>query len=151
MDTPADALPAQSARAFYPAMHLAMVGLTIAGFGLEYAVRPPAPITPLVAVHVMIMIAWLLLATTQSALPSMGLLSVHRKLGWLTAATGAGVILSGVAVAIYSVRHGFNGQPDQFTTPQQFAIVPFRDIVTFAPLFLVGLPTRRRSLEAHGG
>ena len=101
----------KSDRYFYSAAAASMLLLTFLGFhpfylgGEGMGGRKISPqILPLVAVHGGLMTAWVILFLVQSLLITVRNTRLHMKLGWVGAAIAIALAISGVMVAVASVR-----------------------------------------------
>src|SRR5690606_20308980 len=114
------AAPPVVVRRFQPSfsfwMILAMCFFVFGGFGLHSFVPalrgdfPPAP--PVVHLHGVVFIAWMVLLLVQSALVGAGNVRLHRALGAWGIAQGAATILIGVMMQLVASGHGhFAGRP----------------------------------------
>ena len=111
---------AAPARTFRPTfsfwMVLAMCFFVFGGFGIHSFVPalqgkfPPAP--PVVHLHGVVFIAWMLLLLVQSALVSSGNVKLHRTLGTWGIAQGTATILIGLMMQLVASSRGyFAGRP----------------------------------------
>ena len=107
-------------RAFRPSfqfwMILAMCFFVFAGFGLHSFLPalqgdfPPAP--PVVHLHGVVFIGWMLLLLLQSGLVGAGNVKLHRTLGTLGIAQGTATILMGLMMQLVASGRGyFSGRP----------------------------------------
>ncbi len=122
MATTAEAMPAARAttRRFRPTfafgMILAMCFFVFGGFGLHSflpAIQgnfPPAP--PIVHLHAVVFVSWMLLLLLQSALVGAGNVKLHRTLGTCGIAQGTATILMGLMMQLVASGKGyFAGRP----------------------------------------
>lgn len=129
-------------------MLAAMLALAIvfAGFARSFFLKAafdPSPMTPLVAVHGVVMSGWFVLFLVQSWLAAGNHLALHRRLGLLGMAWAVAVLVLGTITAITAARLG-RGPPGA-PPPQVFLIVPLGDMLVFACLVGAGLYWRKRS------
>ena len=120
MTAPAIAAAPRAARRFRPSfafwMTLVMALFVFGGFGMHSFVPalrgnfPPAP--PVVHLHGVVFIAWMLLLVVQSALVSAGNVKLHRTLGTWGIAQGTATILIGLMMQLVASSRGyFAGRP----------------------------------------
>ena len=122
MNAPAAASvpPIASGRTFKPSfffwMTLAMMFFVYAGFGMHSFIPalqgnfPPAP--PIVHLHAIIMVFWMLLLVVQSGLIGAGNVKLHRSLGTWGIAHATAVLLTGLAIQLIASRGGLDaGRP----------------------------------------
>jgi hypothetical protein len=119
----------------------------LVGFGPTYYVKawfgtPPLPST-LVHVHGLLMTGWVILFITQVFLVSSQRLTLHRSLGYGGIALAAGIVLTGVPVALRAAKYGAASTPPG-VVPLQFMAVPLFDLVVFVLLFAAAIYYRRR-------
>src|ERR1044071_3235885 len=118
--TVAEAAPA---RAFKPSfffwMTLAMCFFVFGGFGMHSALPalqgnfPPAP--PVVHLHAMVMVTWMILLVVQSALVGAGNVKLHRSLGTWGIAHGTVVLLTGLSIQLIASGAGMAAGRDPGT------------------------------------
>jgi hypothetical protein len=121
MTTPAPAAAAlEPVRRFNPSfffwMTLAMAFFVFGGFGMQSFVPalqgnfPPAP--PIVHLHGVVFIGWMILLVVQSALVGAGHVRLHRALGVWGIAQGTATILIGLMMQLVASARGyFAGRP----------------------------------------
>lgn len=97
-------------------MILAMCAFVFGGFGMHSFVPalrgnfPPAP--PVVHLHAVVFVAWMLLLLVQSALVGAGNVKLHRTLGTWGIAQGTATILMGLMMQLVASARGyFAGRP----------------------------------------
>jgi len=100
------------ARRFYIGM-AAVIGLiSVAGFGpslLDPATRNVAlPLTPVVAIHALLSLAWILLFLVQATLIATRRISAHRSFGIAGATLALVLIAQGYVMAVEAARRGFD-------------------------------------------
>jgi uncharacterized membrane protein YozB (DUF420 family) len=99
-------------RWFYIIVALVMILLNVVAFGPSIVNpserRVPLPLSPLVTVHAIVSVAWLLLLLTQATLIASRRVAIHRHLGMI----GAGLTVVFVVLGFFSVveqaRRGFD-------------------------------------------
>lgn len=120
MTAPARIVAPKAARRFRPSfyfwMTLAMCLFVFGGFGMHSFVPalrgqfPPAP--PVVHLHAVVFVSWMLLLVTQSALVGAGNVRLHRSLGLWGIAQGTATILMGLMMQLVASARGyFAGRP----------------------------------------
>lgn len=105
-----------TARKFQPSffvwMTLAMALFVFAGFGMHSFLPalqgkfPPAP--PVVHLHALVMVSWMVLLVTQAALVSAGQVKLHRSLGTWGIAHGTVVLVTGLSIQLIASRAGMD-------------------------------------------
>lgn len=125
----------RSDRLFYTSMGLAIALTVIWGFAASFyfarwMARPPlAPdMTRLLYLHGAVFTLWVALMVVQPLLIASRNTALHRRLGWLGAATAAAMVVVGNVAAIAAIHGGFRGLGD----PYVFYAVPFFAINSFA-------------------
>lgn len=146
---PAPARPTPAPRGFFAAVQIYMAVLVIAGFAPSFYLKPAHALAmpPVIHLHAGVMTLWILFMAVQGVLPAAGRVRLHRTLGWSGAALAAAVLVTGVMIAVQGVHDGWD--PFGLGSGEAFAAIPFRDLVTFAGFFAVGLAARKRAPEAH--
>jgi hypothetical protein len=101
-----------SARTFRPSfffwMTLAMAFFVFGGFGMHSFVPaltgafPPAP--PIVHLHAVVFVSWMILLVTQSALVSAGNVKLHRSLGMWGIAHATAIMMLGLSLQLIATR-----------------------------------------------
>jgi hypothetical protein len=139
-------------RRFYEFTALAMFGTVFLGFARSFFLRPlfpawPSPPETIFYVHGAAFTAWLVLLVAQPVLVGIGRTDLHRSLGWIGAALAGAMVALGTAGALVAARRpaGFFGVP---IPPLQFLVVPFFDMVLFAPFVALAI-ARRRDTQSH--
>ena len=112
MTAPAAIAVPQSARRFRPSfffcMTLAMAFFVFGGFGVHSFVPalkdefPPAP--PIVHLHAVVFVSWMILLVTQSALVGAGNVRLHRSLGLWGIAHATAIMLLGLSLQLIATR-----------------------------------------------
>jgi hypothetical protein len=130
---------------FYFWMTLAMCLFVFAGFGLHSFLPalqgnfPPAP--PIVHLHGVIFVAWMLLLLTQSALVCSGNAKLHRALGTWGIAQGTATILIGLAIQLIASGRGYAAGRPAGTDGLYLGLLAF---LGFAIMFAVAIGNRTR-------
>jgi len=148
-DTPARRVPAspsrRSERTFYVAMSIAVIAITVFGFGKTWFLRPyftnPQPLVTSVRVHGAAFTAWVLLLLAQTTLVAAHRTDIHRKLGWMGAALA--VFMAGIAIkaALYAVHRDVVCCNAELA--RGFLIVPVADVLVFSVLVGAAVLDRR--------
>jgi hypothetical protein len=82
---------------------MAMVWVAVlGGFGLDFAryVHESPPPPPILHVHAVVYVAWLVLVSVQISLVETGNIRLHMQLGWATAILSAAMVPLGLAAAM---------------------------------------------------
>jgi hypothetical protein len=130
-------------------MAIAAAVVVFAGFAPTYFLRGSYQTTPLptyLQVHGALFTAWIALFIAQTSLVAVRRTSVHRRLGWATAALAAVMVVVGTTAGIFSMRtqvEAGNVQP-----AQAFLTTPLFSMTAFAA-FVAAAVTRRRDVQAH--
>ncbi|OYW45739.1 MAG: hypothetical protein B7Z08_01740 [Sphingomonadales bacterium 32-68-7] len=142
-----------SHRTFKPSfffwMTLAMAFFVFGGFGLHSALPallgrfPPAP--PVVHLHAVIMIAWMVLLVVQSGLVGAGNLKLHRSLGTWGIAHATLVLVTGLAIQLIASRAGMDAGRDPGTDGLYLGLLA---ALGFGILFTLAIRNTRRP-EIH--
>jgi len=135
-------------RRFYMAMAICTIVIAALGFapsGLDPTARR-GPLTPLVAAHAAMSIAWLALFFVQTALAATLQIALHRRLGAMTMLLAPVMIISGYVVAIAMARRGFDlsGDLGIDADPLLGLVNPLGDLATFGILVAGGYWYRQR-------
>lgn len=135
-------------RRFYMAMAICAIVVAALGFapsGLDPAARR-GPLTPLVAAHAAMSVAWLALFFVQTALAARRQIALHRQLGAMTMLLAPVMIISGYMVAIAMARRGFDlsGDLGIDADPLLGLVNPLGDLATFGILVAGGYWYRQR-------
>lgn len=146
--TDAVARPAPPRRlrlSFYFWMTLAMCFFVFGGFGMHSFVPalrgnfPPAP--PIVHLHGVVFIGWMILLLVQSALVNAGNVKLHRTLGTWGIAQGTATILVGLMMQLVASGRGhFAGRPAG-TDGLYLGLLAF---LGFAVMFTLAIRNRTR-------
>jgi hypothetical protein len=131
---------------FYTTVALVVIAVVVIGFSRSYYLRPlftnDQELTTLLHLHGVLMSLWFVLFFVQSSLVAARRVSVHRRLGWVTALVAAAVIIVGPQVAIATAAAG---RAPPGVPPLAFMVVPLGDIFVFTVLFGLGIYWRKRS------
>ena len=148
MTGPADAA-VTTARRFRPSfsfwMTLAMAFFVFGGFGMHSflpALRgnfPPAP--PIVHLHGLVFIAWMILLLVQSALVNVGNVKLHRTLGTWGIAQGTATILIGLMLQLIASSRGYFAGRPAGTDGLYLGLLAF---LGFAVMFTLAIRNRTR-------
>ena len=143
-----------SERRFFVSMALAMALATVAGFAPTYYFAalndagPPA-LAASVHLHGALCTAWILLLIVQTSLIAAGRRDIHRTLGITGAAVAAGVLVSGIFVAINSERRVHTAATaDTLADPHVFLIFPLISVSLFSAFVVLGILQRNKP-DAH--
>ncbi len=135
-------VPSAPVRRFFVAIGLWCLLLTIVGFvpnvSRQWAGELSYP--PLVHLHALIMLTWLVLFTTQANLMAGGKLQQHRTLGWL--ATVWAVIVW-ISMAVGTVEALLRYSPDTFGFLVQPLLIQLGTIIVFPIIVTVAIFARR--------
>lgn len=144
-----DAAAARRARRFQPSfwfwMILTMCFFVFGGFGMHSFIPalqgnfPPAP--PIVHLHALVFIAWMLLLLAQSALVGSGNVKLHRTLGLWGIAQGTATILVGLMMQIVASGRGFFAGRPPGTDGIYLGLLAF---LGFAVMFTLAIRNRAR-------
>ena len=143
-----------SDRRFFTWMSVAMAAVAFAGFARTYYLAglndgPRPVLTPMVHLHGALATAWILLLIVQTRLIAFGRRDLHKLLGLLGVAIGAGVVAIGIFVATHSERRVHTpATAGTLADPYVFLIFPFASIGLFALFATVGVLQRHRP-ESH--
>ena len=135
-------------RWFYIGMALATIITVVVGFApsLVNTAGRKAPLTPLVATHGIVYVAWLFVFLAQTTLLATQRISAHRRLG--TAAVLLAPLLMGLGyvTAVAMARRGFDLSGDIHieADPLLGLVNPLGDLVTFGSLVSGGFWYRQR-------
>ncbi|MBT2132894.1 hypothetical protein KK137_00985 [Croceibacterium sp. LX-88] len=130
---------------FYFWMTLAMCLFVFAGFGLHSFLPalqgnfPPAP--PIVHLHGMVFVAWMLLLLVQSALVCSGNAKLHRALGIWGIAQGTATILIGLLMQLIASGRGHAAGRPAGTDGLYLGLLAF---LGFALMFALAIGNRTR-------
>jgi hypothetical protein len=136
-----------SERLFYAGYGLFVILMVALGFGPSWAARakasgPPLGLTPLILVHGLVFLAWVLLFVTQASLISARQHVWHKRLGFTSLALVVAMLLLGVTVA---ATQEARGTVPPFTDALSWLAVPLFDLAAFAGLVIAGVLNRHRA------
>src|SRR6187401_2808055 len=126
-------------------MVLAMCFFVFGGFGIHSFVPalqgnfPPAP--PVVHLHGVVFISWMLLLLVQSALVSAGNVKLHRTLGTWGIAQGTATILIGLMMQLVASGRGYASGRPAGTDGLYLGLLAF---LGFAAMFTLAIRNRTR-------
>jgi hypothetical protein len=145
-------------RWFFIGVGLLMILLNFTAFGPSIVDpsgrKMPLPFTPLVAAHVAVSTAFLLVFLAQATLVAIGRTDVHRRLGIFGAVLAAMLILLSYFALVGEARRGFDLSGDLSSLPAPpgaevaSTMSPVVQLVLFAILFGAALCFRHRP-EVH--
>ena len=141
--TTAAATPAARRRVFYVIVALLTSAIVVAGFAPTFYARSSAlgPLQPVLVVHGVVFTVWLGLFLAQTVLVPAGRTDLHRKLGLVSLAWVALMVVLGVAAGLDTLHRGVAPPGGDV---RQFVMLPFGDIAVFAGLVAWGAVLRRR-------
>lgn len=126
---------------FFP-MAAAMAFVLVAGFSMQLGMGRSSFGAPLfVHAHALLYFGWVAIFLTQSWLGTNGPVALHRRLGWLSMAWVAAMVVAGFVVITWRVR---DGQAPFFFKPQHFLIANPMIVLLFAALTIAAVANRRR-------
>ena len=153
MTVPATAAAPATVRKFQPSfffwLTLAMTVFVFGGFGMHSAFPalqgkfPPAP--PVVHLHAVVMVAWMVLLVTQAGLVSAGNVKLHRSLGTWGIAHATVVLLIGLSIQLIASRAGMDAGRDPATDGLYLGLLA---AIGFAIMFTLAMRNTRRP-EIH--
>jgi len=145
-------------RWFFIGVGLLMIVLNFTAFGPSIidpsGRRIPLPLTPLVAAHVAVSVAFLLVFLAQATLVATGRTDIHRRMGIFGALLAAALIVLGYFALVGEARRGFDLSGDLSSQPAPpgmevaFIMSPVIQLLLFGILFGAGLCYRHRP-ELH--
>ena len=129
---------------FYLMMALAIAGTVVFGFTLNASRYhfDVVGLPPLVHVHALFSMLWIVFFVAQSGLIVVGSTRLHRKLGWGGAAIATMVVATGVAVTVGCIRRG---AVPPFFPPNVFLVVDTLGVTSFFGLTACAIALRRRT------
>lgn len=131
-------------------MTIIMTLFVFGGFGMHSALPalrgqfPPAP--PIVHLHAMLFVSWMLLLVTQSALAGSGNLKLHRSLGTFGIAFATLVIFAGLLMQLIASHRGWEAGRPAGSDGLYLGLLAF---VGFTWMFTVAIRTRARNPQVH--
>jgi hypothetical protein len=149
-------IPAE--RWFFSGMALLFVLVVFGGFAPSYYLRgiipdeittyldpPPQAIRSLFLLHGAAFSAWFLLQLLQSLLVAGKRLDLHRLFGQAALVLAPLIVILGLLVTLYTIRHGFH---DTDRPPPILAAFPLFTLLWFSGFLIAGL-SLRKSPAAH--
>lgn len=129
---------------FYFSIALALMLTVIAGFGLNAAMGRVTirTLPPLVHVHGLTFMGWIILYTYQNWLILQGDVARHRQLGWIGAFLALAVFVVGLSTALMAIH--LHRQPF-FFTPPFFLVLTTLSLIAFAGLVGAAVLMRRQT------
>jgi hypothetical protein len=153
MNATASTTQTAAVRTFQPSfffwMTLAMTFFVFAGFGMHSffpALQgnfPPAP--PVVHLHAVVMVTWMLLLVTQAGLVNAGNVKLHRSLGTWGIAHATVVLLTGLSIQLIASRGGMDAGRATGTDGLYLGVLA---AIGFAIMFTLAIRNTRRP-EIH--
>lgn len=131
-------------RRFYLAMSLLCAAVVLVGFVPKFGDRmlhPAHPVPAMLWVHTIVFSAWVALVIAQSGFVQSGNVGLHRRLGLVSVAFAALLVVVGVAVAIGSARARYT--PGS-TAEAAFLAIPFSNMAAFAAFFGAAVIWRKK-------
>lgn len=131
-------------------MIIAMCVFVFGGFGMHSALPavrgefPPAP--PIVHLHGMVFISWMLLLLAQTGLVNAGRLRWHRSLGQWGIAHAAAIMILGLFMQLIASRAGMLAGRDPGTDGLYLGLLAFAG---FIPLFTLAIRNAARRPQVH--
>ena len=149
MNAPATLEASHAARRFRPSfyfwMTLVMCLFVFGGFGMHSFVPalqgdfPPAP--PIVHLHAVVFVSWMILLVVQSALVGAGNVKLHRSLGTWGIAQGTATILVGLMMQIVASGRGLAAGRPPGSDGLYLGLLAF---LGFATMFTLAIRNRQR-------
>ena len=140
------AQPARGSRVFYVGIAGALLLFVLAGFAPSLAALPTGALPPLVQLHALVFLAWMVLLILQASLVARGRVAVHRRLGMSFVVLVPIMLVLGYLTAIFGARRGHPlwKSPEQVVPPGfpfedslEFLVVPLGDLAVFAPFVAI--------------
>lgn len=142
------------ARAFQPSfffwLALAMCFFVFAGFGIHSAIPalrgdfPPAP--PIVHLHGLVFVSWMLLLLAQTGLVSAGNVKLHRSLGMWGVAHATTIMIIGISMQLIASHKGWAAGRPGGTDGLYLGLLAF---LGFSWMFAVAIRHRARAPQVH--
>lgn len=143
MASTADSLTARDGSRFYRTATVVMALVIVAGFSLQYlGGRSSFAARPLVHVHGLVFMSWVMIFTVQALLATQGASAWHRRVGRLAALWLPLMLVMGLWITIDVVQRGMT---PFFFKPQHFLIGNPLNLVFFLCLVGAALALRRRT------
>jgi hypothetical protein len=136
-------------RWFYTAMAALMLAIVCAGFlpSIVNASARRAPLSPLVAAHGLVFLAWLLIFLVQARFIADRRIRIHKRTGMAALLVAGAMIPLGYETCIAMVRRGFDLSGDLRAEhdPAFEVVFPLGDLAVFAVLLTAAIVFRRRA------
>src|SRR5262245_52953372 len=132
-------------RQFYTGMAVLAALTVVAGVAPPYFLRSSYQTTPLplrLRVHGFLFTTWIVLFIAQTWLVAARRTSVHRRLGWATAALAAVMVIVGTTAGVLSGQR--NIEAGQDSAARAFLTTPLFSMVVFAVLVAAAIKFRRQ-------
>jgi hypothetical protein len=135
-------------RVFFSVMPFVMMAMVLYGFARTYflvgMVEAPLP-NKLIHLHGAAFTSWMILLIVQTALVSTKHVKWHMTLGLYGVALAVAMVVLGTVAAVDAMRRG---EAPLGLDAQTFLVIPWSDMLLFAPLVLFAYKLRRNT-EAH--
>lgn len=131
---------------FYPQIALVLALFVFIGFSRSYYFRfltDLPPMVTLVQLHGLVFTGWLVLFVVQTRLIAAHRVDLHMRLGVAGLILAVGIVILGVLTVFHTA--GVPRIRASGLSPQQFAVIPFTGILSFAVLVGLGAAFRRRA------
>ena len=130
---------------FYISAAVGIVVIVLAGFSVDLdLLRDMSSLSTLVRVHGVVMLGWIALFVTQTALVARHRVDWHRRLGIFGVALAAAIVIADSATLVVACRLGGHHMPPGMPGPVFMAAGLF-DLFTFAALVSAAIALRGRS------
>lgn len=135
---------------FFFWLALAMCFFVFAGFGIHSAFPalrgdfPPAP--PIVHLHGLIFISWMLLLLAQTGLVSAGNVKLHRSLGMWGIAHATAIMIIGISMQLIASHKGWAAGRPGGTDGLYLGLLAF---LGFSWMFVVAIRQRQHQPQVH--
>jgi len=129
---------------------LAMCLFVFGGFGMHSALPalhgdfPPAP--PIVHLHGIVFVSWMLLLVVQAGLVNAGNVALHRSLGMWGIAHATAIMILGLFLQLIASRAGMVAGRDPGTDGLYLGLLAFAG---FTPLFILAIRNAKRRPQVH--
>ncbi len=133
-------------RSFYFVMALVLAAIVLFGFSHTVPGDFATPgFPPLLVVHGLVFLTWVVLFVAQPALVVRGSLALHRRLGWFGAGLAVLMVVMGYGAVLLALR---SGSVPSFYPHGLFLCRGFLGVALFAGLLAAGV-VRRREADWH--